>query len=210
MSNNLPVGGLGETQFKLICESSGIVANPSITDAYGWDFNLEFPNKPPNNSMLIDSPLECKVQVKATRGKSKKVSVKLSNLKRMALYPLPCFFFFIEYNNTTPVNAYLLHLDDEWIGKILRRITEVTHGENANPEGLHKTTMLVRYDACEAIALGETDALKQKIESFVSDGMDQYVAQKLDLIAKLGFEDGAGEFSFKLKGVDEVNKLIDM
>lgn len=210
MSNDLSVGGLGETQFKLICESAGIVANPSTTDAYGWDFNLEFPNKPINNSMVIDPPLECKVQVKSTRGKSKKVNVKLSNLKRMALYPLPCFFFFIEYNHTTPVNAYLLHLDDEWIEKILRRVTEASHGKNAKPEQLHKITMSVRYDTCLEINLSDPDAIKQKIESFVNGGVEQYVAQKLELLSKLGFEEGAGEVSFNVEGGSQVEKLIDM
>src|SRR5690554_79287 len=100
------IGGVGEAQFKLMCETAGIVANPSLTDAYGWDFNVEFPCSDKHDSslnpMLIASPIECKVQVKATRTERKKVQVKLSNLKRMALYPLPSFFFFIEYNGSIP------------------------------------------------------------------------------------------------------------
>jgi hypothetical protein len=59
------LGSMGEENFKLWCDSVGLIANRSQIDRTGWDFFVEFPLEQIGSIPydLLPTPIECKVQV---------------------------------------------------------------------------------------------------------------------------------------------------
>lgn len=108
------LGSMGETLFMQLCATVGLICNSSSKDSAGWDFIVDFPTQFATHPMIDKSasPIECKVQVKATDGSSKKVQITLSNMMRLCRSKLPAFFFFIEYNGeNNPQAVYIRHVD---------------------------------------------------------------------------------------------------
>ena len=71
------IGEMGESAFSLWCSSVGLIANSSKIDRTGWDFYVEFPFKVDADlpKDLISAPTECKVQIKATDSKKRKLPI---------------------------------------------------------------------------------------------------------------------------------------
>ncbi|NNN70908.1 hypothetical protein [Vibrio sp. 3-2(1)] len=115
------LGKLGETDFVRWCTQTGLITNSSNEeDVAGWDYLVEFPtthsSNIPNDRAAL--PFECKVQVKATQRKDKRLGIKLSVLQRLVNYNYPAFILFLEYTNQAQPaieNAYLVHIDDKLI-----------------------------------------------------------------------------------------------
>ena len=92
------LGVLGESTFKNLCASVGLVANKSEQDEFGWDYIVEFPYENKNISIDMCQPIECKVQVKATYQQKRKLAVKVSVLDRLVKTPNPAFIVFLEFD----------------------------------------------------------------------------------------------------------------
>ena len=93
------LGAMGENAFSLLCNSVGLIANGSKIDKTGWDFIVEFPENI-NNGILADmepAPLECRIQVKSTDKKDRKVQINLKNMNRLVKAPMPSFICLIEF-----------------------------------------------------------------------------------------------------------------
>ncbi|WP_449550729.1 hypothetical protein [Lelliottia amnigena] len=153
-----------------------------------------------------ESAIECKVQVKSSDNKNKSVQVKLSNLKRFCDSTLPCFFFIAEYNGKiNPDNIYLIHTDEALIFKILKRLRENQASENLP---LNRITMNISYSARDEIKEFSGKALKEKIESYVIEGMSVYIKRKGDLLKTLGYEKSNYEMKFEINSSDEYISLM--
>ena len=128
------LGQLGESTFSMWCAQVSLVANPSMIDKTGWDFYLQFPIS--NNlspQQLHKSAFECKVQVKATDKKDRKLAITISNLRQMATSPMPTFYCFLEFDGQSQVQkAFLLHLNHEIIYSILKRVHEIEQSDKDN------------------------------------------------------------------------------
>ena len=95
------IGKMGEKIFSYWCSTAGLVVNKATEDETGWDFHVEFPfTSNPDFPLPLDmqkSPIECKIQVKATNTQNKSVQITLSVLHRLVKSPLPAFIAFIRH-----------------------------------------------------------------------------------------------------------------
>ena len=89
------LGQLGENTFAMWCAQVGLSANPSAIDKTGWDYYVEFPiSQNISTNELHKSAFECKVQVKATDKQDRKLSITVSNLRRLATAQMPSFILY--------------------------------------------------------------------------------------------------------------------
>lgn len=202
------VGNIGQGDFIKLCADAGLACGTSQGDDYaGWDFFVDFPLKQ-HDSILIDGDdraIECKVQVKSSDNKNKSVQVKLSNLKRFCDSTVPCFFFIAEYNgNINPDNIYLVHIDDNLIFKILKRLRENQAGDKLP---LNHLTMNIPYGKNDEIQEFSGKALKEKIESYVNEGMKIYVKRKENQLKTLGYEKSNYEMKFEIHSNHDLMSL---
>lgn len=205
------VGLMGESIFSLWCGEAGLIPNGSAIDKTGWDFFVEFPYEKSDgiSADMQPPPVECKIQVKATDKKNGKLAIKLSNLRRLATAPLPTFFLFIEFDYCgTAENAYLVHVDNSLIDKVLKKIRNLE--QKFGVTNFNKKTITVNYD--EEHKLGSLDGkgLKDSILKSIPSGLDDYVARKASHLKTTGFGNGSATISFQTNGIENLKDLIDV
>ncbi|MEC8568958.1 MAG: DUF4365 domain-containing protein [Pseudomonadota bacterium] len=139
------LGQLGESTFAMWCAQVGLIANGSAIDKTGWDYYVEFPiSSNITTHELHKSAFECKVQVKATDKKDRKLAITVSNLRRMATVQMPAFYVFIEFDGKNEAqNAFVLHIDNELVYKILKRVHQIEQSEKN--KDLNKKTITLTY-----------------------------------------------------------------
>ena len=99
-----------------------LAANKFHEDKTGKDFLVEFPLDA-NAKHIHKAPTTARIQVKSTDDRRRKWQVKVSNLKRLATELGPSFIVFIEFDGKDhPKKAFLVHIDDQWVTKILKRV----------------------------------------------------------------------------------------
>jgi hypothetical protein len=205
------LGGMGESTFRFWCDSVGLIANCSDIDKTGWDFNVEFPwaKELSIPSDMEPSPIECKVQVKATDKKDRKIQISVTNLKRLSLSPLPSFICFIEFDGKNEAqSAYLVHIGKDIISKTLKRVREVE--EKGELKKLHKKTITIHYGEDEILSAANGESLKTRIVNHLAEGIEAYVDKKNNLVKTLGFENGAGQIKVTLSGKDPIEDFLDL
>lgn len=204
------LGSMGEALFMQLCATVGLICNASSKDSAGWDFIVDFPTQllthPINDRSA--SPIECKVQVKATDGSTKKVQITLSNMMRLCRSKLPAFFFFIEYNGENiPKAVYIRHVDKNLIFKTLKRARE--NSVLKNKKQLNKINLTVTFDDSHKLNEITGCDLKSAIESYMTEGMEVYTENKINDLRKLGYENGGYSLTFQTKATLEYGDLID-
>ncbi len=205
------LGKMGESAFSHLCASAGLTANSSDVDKTGWDFLVEF-NFPIESKVevfsLHSAAPECKVQIKSTDDRKRKISVKLSNLKRLATTPSPAFFAFFEFNGEEdPQDLFVVHLDSPLISNILRRLHEVNL--NGETHQLHKKTMTIKYDDSHRLQKISGKYLAQCFRDHIGPSMVTYVDQKNHHLKTNGFEDGFAEITFEISNAENLSKFVD-
>ena len=195
------LGGLGEIKVEEWALQRGIVPNRVHHDKKGWDIFLEFPHAEPVTKKYyldIRAPeLSCLVQVKATDKRVGKIPhIKLTNWERMAKSPLPCFFIVIEYDGKdNPQRAYIVHVGEYWIGKILERL----RGLEANPgKLLHRCRMQLTYSDADMINSLNGSSLESAIRNHVGNDPQKYFNKKCDWINNVGYDEFRSKVHFTL------------
>lgn len=205
------LGRLGENTFATWCSQVGLNANPSIIDNTGWDYYVEFPiSENLNINELHRSAINCKVQIKATDKQERKLAIKLSNLRQMATSQMPSFYLFLEFDGKSEVQkAFILHLDNNIIYKILKRIHEIEQGDSKN--NLNTKTMTLKYSEINALKLLDGQCLKQSLLAYIGQDYSKYINDKSKFLKECGFEDGYGKVKFSIAGESSgIHHLIDL
>ncbi|QJQ96273.1 MULTISPECIES: hypothetical protein [Halomonadaceae] len=205
------LGDLGETNFKLLSEKAGFFVNKAYKDTTGWDYILELPFESGTTASEVHKPAAtCKVQVKATKKKKKRLAVKLSNLRRLATDTMPAFYVFIEFDNKDePENVYVVHLDSTLITKVLERIYKL-NSEGFDANNLHKKKMEIRYGEESRLAIVSGVCLKEYLLKCIGNNVLDYIDKKKKHLESTGFETGRRKFTFNLKKGSDVSELINM
>lgn len=207
MKRNL--GDAGEDKFVSWCSDVGITVSKAGKDRHGWDFLLELPvNRATGSAFdLHKSNMICKVQVKATEGKKLSKSVELSNLHSLATDPLPVFYLFLHFNSSAdPVAAYLLHLDENHIRRILKLARE--HISSGDGERLHKKTLTLSYDESHRLPEASGHGLLEHVSEKYYPRWGSLLSIKQETLNTAGFEDGAGTIQFTIDGAGQRENLI--
>lgn len=202
------IGAAGESYFRAWCASAGITANPSQSDAHGWDMLIEMqtPGMSLNTSQLHEGMVEGKVQIKSTDSRKRYVDVELSNLHKMATTSLPAFFVLIEFEGSdAPSSAYIRHVDEALISQVLKRIADLT-AENSKVK-LNKKSLRVHFS--EEVTPLTPGTLKALMQKHIGTTQSAYVEKKLQHLKSAGFEDGAYKLRFTIPNVEQLERLID-
>lgn len=145
------IGTQVELKFLGLCAEGAIVANPVMRDVLGFDSMLQVRF---DSSLiahdLADPPLRALVQAKGTlRNKHRGIGITLSNWQRMISDPDPWFVFIGEIDGRACEHGYLVHVNEQWISKALRRLRSVTlEGD----EQLNHLKMEVTYGEADAVS----------------------------------------------------------
>lgn len=194
------LGDLGELHFNAWCSEVGLIANKSTKDKMGWDFIVEFPFSNEITGLTVhQSAPKCKVQVKATDGQERKLSIGLSNLRKLAVDPLPCFYIFIEYDTTNqPVRAFLRHMDEDLIGKVLELVTTT-----------EQKGYTLHYNESHQLSALTGESLAQKLKSYIGN-LNDYTYRKKNFLENVGYDDERLKIKFDLIGKENLEELIDV
>nr|AKG47508.1 hypothetical protein pA_00068 [Pectobacterium carotovorum] len=207
--NKLNLGKLGEDTFSLWCVQAELVSNRSIDeDATGWDHLVEFPyieTEKPKDSWK--APIECKVQVKSTQRKDRRLSIKSSVLKRLIDYSYPAFILFLEFDKQKNLeNSFLVHIDENIISKVLKEIRK-NHFDK-KPKELHKLKISINYGEDNKLSDNTGIHFRESVLNFVPNSdINEYQKNKINIIKNTGYDD----FNFQIKfnaSQDEIKKLI--
>ena len=204
------IGNMAENLLSMWCAEAGLTVNISQQDNMGWDHHIEFPlSNIISRDQVHQSAPKCKVQVKATDKADRKLQVTLSNLRAMAVDPLPYFFLFIEYDGKTmPQKAYLRLVDNDLIRQILKKIHAINVSDKENK--FNKKTMIVKYDShCEIEELSG-QSFKTLLESYFDNNFDKTVTDKLNFIKTVGYEDSIIKLGFQITGEESIEKIVDV
>ena len=202
------LGREGEDAFSGWCNNAGFSCNPSANDKFGWDFIVEFPTERIEGTPIdsLPPPIECKVQVKSTQGDRKGEQIKVSALYRLVKYSNPAFVCFIEYGSGHyPEDAYLVHIDEALIDKVLKRVRELE--KKGKGDKLHNSKITVKYTDSDRVQSLDGVGVKRKIKEFIHGGMTEYTDEKKSQL------ENAGKPGFKLNttfDIEDVENFLDV
>jgi len=187
------IGDSAQDQVGTWASNTGITVNTATRDRYAWDLKFEFPRDNDNITIPFDkrsAEISCLVQVKGIiKIGQKRKQIKLSNMERFAKSTLPCFFVIVEYGEGTispPTNAFIIHVDEKWMSKILKRLRKESAKPNSKP--LHDMKMDISWTEDNQIPDPKPLGLADAIKSTVGDP-GEYTAKKMKLLEELGYED---------------------
>ncbi|MFB6286084.1 MAG: hypothetical protein ABEK03_05865 [Candidatus Bipolaricaulia bacterium] len=186
------VGDLGEKVAEMWCDQAGMTANRSYEDERGWDCLAEFTLTEDESKTAVrphDRDLrgvKAFVQVKSTNSRRGRVSIKLSNWKYLATETLhPCFILVLEFDGEDePQRAYLIHVGEDLIERILQRLREVSEEDTQ----LHETSTSVSYGEEERLENESGHALRAAIVETIEGNPIRYKAWKRRCLTEVGYE----------------------
>src|SRR4030042_5003449 len=193
------IGEMGQSEFAKLASSADLTRNQSREDMTGWDYLVEFPRPRPAGQPadMVPPALECRVQVKATDRHRRRWHITLSNLERLAKSPIPAFICLLEFDGEENTkHVYLVHIGEQIIARVLKRLREQ---EKTSGQVTKKRTLSITCDNCDRLAQPNGPCLRKAIESHVAQGYDKYCQWKIDLLKRLGYEDGRGYVNAQIR-----------
>ncbi len=135
------LGAKGEARFAELCEDVQLTCNKSNRDKTGWDFIVEYnftnDGRPPAVLETRKPPISSHIQVKTLHEKNDRIQMRLSSAERLAKEPKPAFIVVFKVNDKLEfVDAYLIHLLDDPLATILKRLRK------ADAQGVKVTNKL--------------------------------------------------------------------
>lgn len=202
------LGTLGEHTFQLWCSEAGLIPNTSSIDKTGWDFFLESPEDFRSlKNEIHSSPIKFLVQVKATNKRKRKLAIPLSNLWRMTTLLMPTYYAFIEFDDDgKPENAFLVHVGNELITKVLKRLH--LNELKIKPAELHKLTLTINYGDENKLEQLNGECLLRHLNAPVQNNVAVYIENKKKHLESAGYEGYPYKVKFSVLEEDYL-KLID-
>ena len=174
------IGAMAESQLELWASQVGITWNKANMDLEGWDYFLQFPLTNFDNHETADRVpprIECLVQVKGYGIPKTKKGIKLSNLQKLVLDPLPVFFLFLGYSNSNDiVAAHLVHLDESLITRVLKKL------RNARKDSIKKLNeryVYLTWTGKHLLQSFDGQGLEAAIQQHIGGDMPKYYSWKL-------------------------------
>ena len=134
------------------------------------------------------TPIECRVQVKSTDNKDRKVQINLKNMNRLVKAQMPSFICLIEFHKKNkPQALYLTHIDQNLIEKTLKRLRKLSEKNITN---FNKRKITISFSEKDKIEDVSGEALAKAMEKHIPEGLSSYVKEKDKIITGAGFESG--------------------
>lgn len=205
------IGKMAENLLSMWCAEEALTVNTSNSDDnMGWDHFIEFPLKNTiENSLVHHSAPKCKIQVKATNKRDRKLQVTLSNLRKMAVDPLPNFFLFVEYDNTTNAQkVFLRYVDNVLIHQILKKVHKINASSKENK--FNKKSMQVKYDEQHQLIELTGNCFTDTLLKYLGDDFNQLIENKKKFLDNVGYDDENLNIKFNVVGEQDLEKMIDL
>lgn len=180
-----PIKNLGrwaEDQFATFCSEADVKANRSQVDETGWDFLLEFPapvsKAAPPDLQRIEAT--ARAQVKSKRNGVPSTTLKLTNARRFAAHPEPCFVILAAASQGGhPVRFYAKHFWREEIERTLKRLREAEQ----QPRPLNKQSITITFDEADE----HSDDLIEWMARTIAEMGSNYALDKRNLNENIGY-----------------------
>lgn len=186
------LGALGELLLQQWAVESGLSVNKAFNDTTGWDFFIEWPLTTPASTIPLDrrgAPIQCLVQVKATRAQQCRLSVSLKNWEHLCRSHLPAFFLILHFDTRDRCTAaYLVHVWELHIAAVLKRLRELS---NEGIRDLGTRTLSLTWGLADQLTEPSSAAFVEGIVDAVGV-LEDYSRRKHELLSTLG---GAGGWS---------------
>jgi len=208
--NSDKLGEKGKKHFGEICADAKLECNASDYDRTGWDFIVEFPFPPVAGTTVSleerDKPLSCHVQLKTLWESSDKISIRLSSAEHIAKELKPTFVYVFKVNSALEfTGAYLIHLIDGPLAKVLKRLRKEDIAGNTAP---NKKTISMSASG-DGLAIAPTgQALRDAILAACGPDLRAYADRKSNQIETLGFEDGRYQLAMSLSA-NSMEDIVD-
>lgn len=193
MHKGRDVGELGEVTLDAWATEVGAVSQRVTRDTRGWDRLLEFtwPD--------FDGPFDRRpgtprvfIQVKSSDQKTKSWPIKLTNLESFVKEPAPAFFLLLHFDNESqPQRAFLVHVDESLMRRVLKKLRETTEDKKA--EDLHKERLPIKFTDEHELPEANGVSLLKTIKDAVGENIHSYQEKKLQNIRELGYEERLNE-----------------
>ncbi|MEY9828940.1 hypothetical protein ABIA25_000755 [Sinorhizobium fredii] len=170
-----------EKLFSQRCSWGDAVATKPDEDINGWDYFVEFPDRP--SDLPFEKTLPRKqafVQIKSTVGLSTRTSVKLSNMLKACNSHDPWFVFLVRNDGSV--------FGLEVIGQLLERSLKQIRIARLEGKPLHRATMSLNFAPNDLV---EGDIVSW-MEQRVGDSSLSYISKKRDQFTTVGYERGFG------------------
>jgi hypothetical protein len=182
------LGDKGENRFREICSDAKLVCNRSERDRTGWDFIVEFPFDFRTSQGTLDQrppPISCHIQVKTLWVSSDQFAMRLSSAERLAKEHKPTFVYVFKVNEELEfVDAHLIHMLDENLGKVLRRLRrEAARGATA----INKSTITFSASKAGQPLSPTGEALRSALTTICGPEPDAYIEHKITQLKNMGF-----------------------
>jgi hypothetical protein len=200
------IGRVAQTTLEKWAAQVGITANPPLHDERGWDVLLQLPGTMPTPAQgpldKVPPEVSCMVQIKATTTDDTFEPINLANWRRMCTEPIPWFVLAMHIDSTTmePTRAYLVHVDQHWCEKVLRRLRELSAEGKEAP---HHHTLNVTWGEVNQLRELHGRELLRLIRHHIAPDQRRYVAAKLPWFDNLGYMDRSRRIMVSYRGPDE-------
>lgn len=204
--NSDKLGEKGKKRFGEICADANLECNASDYDRTGWDFIAEFPFIPVGASLEErKKPVSCHVQLKTIWEENELVKLRLSSAEHLAKELKPAFIYVFQVNrNLEFTGAYLIHLMDDPLAKVLKRLRKEDVAQNTKP---NKKT--VSFSVREGVAVPPMgEALRIALLAACETDMSAYIARKASQLETLGFQGRPYEFKVSLSA-ENFEEIVD-
>jgi len=188
MLNADELGEKGEARFRELCADAALICNRSDRDRAGWDFIVDFPFDSVSDGGSLEArrpPLSCHIQVKTLFEGNDRLQMRLSSAERLAKEMKPTFIYVLKASPTLEfADAYLIHLLDEPLGKILKALRRADVA-GASASNRRKISMSARSYGRRIAPTGKD--LRDAIAGAVGRNLHAYADKKRAQLAELGF-----------------------
>ena len=188
-SNDI-LGDVGEGAVAQLAKKAGFTVNDSHRDRRGWDALLEI-DAPTDPKIPLDRRVrgvKAFVQVKATRD-ARSVDIKLSNMELACKDPFPWFFAVVIVDESNEErDLFLVHLDEELIARVLKRLREATVN-GADGDELNQKELTIRWEDVHRLPVRDSAAFKERVLAEIGD-VASYAKRKEGIRERVGYERG--------------------
>lgn len=196
------LGEVGETLFQNLCALARLSCNKSDRDRSGWDFIVDFPLSDATAPETLDQRQKttCHVQLKTTAviGNGT-VSLKLSAADLLAKDAHPALIVIFRLGkHGKPLKGYLVHLLNEPLHKLLRRLRHAEAQGRRDTHNLKISFDYRRYGKSFELAPA---SLKAALAEACGPNPAVYSMEKVRQLNELGYEEG----QFAAKAIFQVN-----
>jgi len=197
---NVMTGREGEKRFSLLCTEAGLTCNKSVEDDFGWDMLIEIPPKA-QPLLAIDqrsAQTSISVQIKATKGSGRTVTISLDNALRYTKSPLPTFIVLVVLSKDEGPRYFIKHV---WTGLMGAWLLAAREADARGVKATHKERVSVTFEEADDHSSDPLAWIERQIATIAHP----YAAAKAVICDTIGFENarGVATITFDGEGPDE-------